>query len=323
MKYPMLNNWLIFTRKDRYNYNVRDALSDESFTMGIKLSCFAKKLDGKRNPYTDTSYSAEEVDLMLDILEENGFLRYNRFLHLSSGELCFSLWFPKRCKTIQIIACIFNRLLMILWFPIFVLGIIMFCRYLPLENLEYTFLGYIISTVIVLISHEIGHFVAAYSYGAPVFEVGLMIHSIIFPGGYVLMDTTNIKDKKKKIQIVAAGVESNVLWSGIFLILGCLFPTYGFACFVAALNSVSIAALNILFVEGLDGMYIVQELLGIDIDFIKGILFNRTIAKKIIRKGILGYMIFFVCWLIYTMQITIPTMILISIIEVIIGCFIF
>ena len=34
MRYPMLNNWLVFFRKNQYEYDVHDCLYDEDFTMG-------------------------------------------------------------------------------------------------------------------------------------------------------------------------------------------------------------------------------------------------------------------------------------------------
>lgn len=324
MKYPMLNNWLLFKRRDRYTYYVRDCLSEDTFIMEKSLAQFAKKLNGKENPYLiDSSYTDEEVNFMLDTLNEGEFLRYSRFLHSFSGEILFSLWFPKRSKILQIIAWLSNKLLLLLWFPIFFIGIILFCTYLPMDNSNYFFVGYFISTISNLCFHEIGHAFAAVAYKAPVFELGIMLHHFI-PGAYVLIDTKKVRNPMQRIQIFAAGLETNFMWAGIFFILSCQFPTYGFAGCVAGINSSLNAIVNLLFVDGLDGTQVLAELLGIEnlFDSVKQILFHRTTRKKILRKGFLGHTIYLICIVIYLMQITLPFLSVIGILEVIL-CFIY
>ena len=42
MRYPMLNNWLVFSRKNQYEYDVHDCLYDEDFTMGVTIAVNGK-----------------------------------------------------------------------------------------------------------------------------------------------------------------------------------------------------------------------------------------------------------------------------------------
>lgn len=52
MRYPILNNWLVLSCKNQYEYDVYDCLYDEDFTMGVTIAAFARKLNGHRNPYS-------------------------------------------------------------------------------------------------------------------------------------------------------------------------------------------------------------------------------------------------------------------------------
>ena len=48
MRYPMLNNWLVFSRKNQYEYDVHGRPYDEDFTMGVTIAAIARKLNGHR-----------------------------------------------------------------------------------------------------------------------------------------------------------------------------------------------------------------------------------------------------------------------------------
>lgn len=81
MRYPMLNNWLVFSRKNQYEYDVHDCLYDEDFTMGVTIAAFARKLNGHRNPYSiNMGLTKAEINHMLKQLREHDLLRYGRSL---------------------------------------------------------------------------------------------------------------------------------------------------------------------------------------------------------------------------------------------------
>lgn len=200
MRYPMLNNWLVFSRKNQYEYDVHDCLYDEDFTMGVTIAAFARKLNGHRNPYSiNMGLTKAEINHMLKQLREHDLLRYGRSLDAGSGAH-YTLWFIKRNPLLMEVARLWNCLLMLSWLPVFILGVLFFIRDLPIINTECMWLGNILGIVFGVLLHELGHAFAGLTYGARVFEIGIMINALL-PGAYVLMDSQSVKSKMKRIQI--------------------------------------------------------------------------------------------------------------------------
>ena len=102
----------------------------------------------------------------------------------------------------------------------FIIGVLFFIRDLPIINTDCMWLGNILGIVFGALLHELGHAFAGLTYGARVFEMGVMINAIL-PGAYVLMDSQRVQSKMKRIQIYAAGVESNALFAGVCLLIAC------------------------------------------------------------------------------------------------------
>lgn len=263
MRYPMLNNWLVFTRKNQYEYDVRDYLYDENFTMGVTIAKFARKLNGYRNPYNiNMGLSKDEINYMLNQLRDHNLLRYRRLLVGGLG-VHYSLWFIKRNPIVMKVARIWNGFLMLSWLPVLVLGILCFIRYLPITNTDFMWIGNILGIVLGALLHEVGHAFAGLTYGARVFEMGIMIKALM-PGAYVLIDSQIVKSKMKRIQIYAAGVESNALLAGMCLLIACAIPNAGAFLLNAAIGNMLMALINMTLSSGLDGATILSELLGIE-----------------------------------------------------------
>lgn len=322
MRYPMLNNWLVFSRKNQYEYDVHDCLYDEDFTMGVTIAAFARKLNGHRNPYSiNMGLTKAEINHMLKQLREHDLLRYGRSLDAGSGAH-YTLWFIKRNPLLMEVARLWNCLLMLSWLPVFILGVLFFIRDLPIINTECMWLGNILGIVFGVLLHELGHAFAGLTYGARVFEIGIMINALL-PGAYVLMDSQSVKSKMKRIQIYAAGVESNALFAGVCLLIACAIPYAGAFLLNAAIGNIILALVNITFGGGLDGASILSELLEIEnlVEDTKKVVLNRRIRRKLRSKGMPGYALIAVSVVVQILQITIPVIIGWNIVEAI-TCFV-
>ena len=322
MRYPMLNNWLVFSRKNQYEYDVQDCLYDEDFTMGVTIAAFARKLNGHRNPYSiNMGLTKAEINHMLKQLMEHDLLRYGRSLDAGSGAH-YTLWFIKRNPLLMEVARLWNCLLMLSWLPVFIFGVLFFIRDLPIINTDCRWLGNILGIVFGALLHELGHAFAGLTYGARVFEIGIMINALL-PGAYVLMDSQSVQSKMKRIQIYAAGVESNALFAGVCLLIACAIPYAGAFLLNAAIGNIILALVNITFGGGLDGASILSELLGIEnlVEDTKKVVLNRRIRRKLRSKGMPGYALIAVSVVVQILQITIPVIIGWNIVEAI-TCFV-
>lgn len=318
----MLNNWLVFSRKNQCEYDVHDCLYDEDFTMGVTIAAFARKLNGHRNPYSiNMGLTRAEINHMLKQLREHDLLRYGRSLDAGSGAH-YTLWFIKRNPLLMEVARLWNCLLMLSWLPVFIFGVLFFIRDLPIINTECMWLGNILGIVFGALLHELGHAFAGLTYGARVFEIGIMINALL-PGAYVLMDSQSVKSKMKRIQIYAAGVESNALFAGVCLLIACAIPYAGAFLFNAAIGNIILSLVNITFGGGLDGASILSELLGIEnlVEDTKKVVLNRRIRRKLRSKGMPGYALIAVSVVVQILQITIPVIIGWNIVEAI-TCFV-
>lgn len=322
MRYPRLNNWLVFSRKNQYEYDVHDCLYGKDFTMGVTIAAFARKLNGHRNPYSiNMGLTKAEINHMLKQLREHDLLRYGRSLDAGSGAH-YTLWFIKRNPLLMAVARLWNGLLMLLWLPVFIIGVLSFIRDLPIINTDYMWLGNILGIVFGALLHELGHAFAGLTYGASVFEMGIMINALL-PGAYVLMDSQSVQSRMKRIQIYAAGVESNALFAGVCLLIACTIPYAGAFLLNAAIGNIILTLVNITFGGGLDGASILSELLGIEnlVEDTKKVVLNRRIRRKLRSKGMPGHALIAVSVVVQILQITIPVIIGWNIVEAI-TCFV-
>ena len=145
MRYPMTNNWLSYRRISRDEYSVHDNLDGSVYTMGYRVARFAKCLNGKRDPYgIDLTLSTREVKSMLLDLSEHDLLRTNRVLTSSFGTFLYTLWIPRWTKFLRLVACLMNCVLLLLWFPILLIGCYVFAKNLLLIDVDFSVGGHIV-----------------------------------------------------------------------------------------------------------------------------------------------------------------------------------
>jgi hypothetical protein len=263
-KYPKINNWLVFKKKGFNEYEVTDYLNDSSYTFGGGIARFAKRLDGKTDPFTiSENLSHIEVKMMLRELERYNLLRNSRVLSASLSGLYYTLWTPNARNSRHSLSKVLNGLLQILFLPVFIYGCLTFFTVLPDLRGPATVAFAIAGVLAGMTFHEIAHAIASLSYGGSVFEVGAML-KLPFPGAYVLMDYSSVKGCLKRTQISAAGIEANLLLAGISWLLAALLPQISNGFFYVAILNTEMALMNLLLVDGLDGAGIMSDLLGIE-----------------------------------------------------------
>lgn len=318
--YPKISSALTYKRIDAYTVEVTDHLTDNIFTFDIEAARYFRQLDGYTNPYKiSTVFNREEVDNLIEVLDECGLTRLSNTIDVSFGTKMKTLWIPKRSAFLKSLACLCNALLLISWLPVFIIGIFVLINTLGHIEINCIWLGCFIGIFGGVLFHELGHAFAGISYGARVFEIGIMVTYCILSGAYVLLDMSLVKKKLQRIQIDAAGVEMNFLLCGVFLIFGALAPSFGGIFISAAVCNAFIGAINLTFIKGLDGTSIVSELLGIDdiIDSAKNIVFNRKARKRVIRQGPSGYATVIMCYMLFALQIALPVLLITNVLEVI------
>lgn len=323
-KYPCISNTLSYRRIDTNSVEVIDHLTDNTFMLGIEITRYGRKLDGFTHPYKIPSVlNREERDEVLDFFDEYDLIRRSNNINISFGTKLKTLWIPKMTPILRAFAYISNALLLLSWFPVLICGIILFANKISYVNFDGLWIGYLIGLLFGLVCHELGHAFAAISYRARVFELGIMVMYCILPGAYVLMDRTVVKSRMQRIQIIAAGVETNFLLAGIFLIMGSIFPCFGGAFLNAAISNTFIGVFNLTFIKGLDGTSIMSELFGIDeiIGRAQKIVFNRRTRQRVIRHRKDGFAIVCMCYMLFVLQIALPILLITNILEVV-SCFV-
>lgn len=320
MKYPMINNWLTFHKINKQEYKVIDHLQEVQFTMDHSIVSFAQGLDGKTNPYRiDRALSRQYVNEMLSALYENDLLRTSNVLESSAGKYLYTLWIPKWNAFTRCIALIVNSLLLTLWFPLLIIGLMLFFNNFYRIDFNLMYIGNILGAVIGIVMHEIGHACAGISYGARVFEFGVGIQGIL-PCAYILMDCDKCKCMQR-VQIYAAGVEMNFLITGLCLLLATCLPHIGGIFFMAGFSNALLGLINLMFVEGLDGMSIFLNLLGGNLEnFVgnaKAIIHSKKKRKLLRNKGIVGYATIVTAYMVGLLQLGVLLVLIINIWEVI------
>ena len=140
------------------------------------------------------------------------------------------------------------------------------------------------------------------------------------PCAYVLIEDSKVKKTMKRAQIKTAGIEMNMLLGGIFLVLSEVFNGQFYLFLQAAILNILLAVVNASFIEGIDGMSVLAEFLGID-DFArkaKVVVKSHARKRKLKRMGMNGSAFLTACYIIRIFQILLPLMILSSIAVVVV-----
>lgn len=322
MNYPKLCNWILLKKNADGSFDAKDCITENEYTLGGTIGYFARKLDGKTDPFAILpSCPRREVQAMLDELNEVNFLRYGRVLDSSKGSVTYSVILPRKYRTKSIFPVLINYFLLILWLPTFLFGVDCFLVNLPDLDGGSLLIGQWVGIIIGAILHEAGHASSALCYQGRVFEAGVLLHHYM-PGAYVMIDDTPIKSRLRKVQVLAAGVEMNILLSGIALFLCVYVPSLSAFYFGAALSNLLLALLNLTFTEGLDGMAAMGKLLGADslVARARYALTTKEERLRLLRAGPHGVIELLICCILVALQVVVPSLYLMYFMEVV-ECF--
>ncbi len=264
-------------------YSVHDRVLDTDSIVMEKHIRFIEKLDGKTNPAKILrGYTKQERDRYLSWLEAEGLIRIEKNIIAR-----FPVSMENNLK-IQKVAYILNLLLMFSFLICLMIGLKLIGRqiydfrifeYLDMYLGSYYLPGYIVGILLGIVLHELGHAIATIAYGGTVFEFGVMFN--VFLAAYTAINTNEITRKLRKIQIDLAGVEFNFLLTGIALIIMVLAADSSGICAGIVLANLTLGVINILFIDGVDGLHVIEQILGED-DILDSS--NKAILKAIRRN---------------------------------------
>jgi len=311
--YPRACNWILSKHNRDGTYTLKDCLCGYEYTLGSTIGFLWRNLDGQTEPATILPRCTQhEISAMMDALEKEGLIRHSRILDKSKGSITYSLIIPNRHTRRDSLPILFNYLLLAFWCPSLIAGIYFFVDNLFLFDSSFILLGQLVGLLVGCICHEAGHAIAGLAYGARVLEAGVLIQHGL-PGAYVLLDDSRVK-RLQKVQIHAGGVEANFLIAGFALMLATICsPFYGFF-FGVALNNLLLGLINLTFIDSLDGMHIIETLLGYKpLEVIK----SKAMRDALKREGLPGTLELSICYILKVMQLIYPVLLTLNVMEVV------
>lgn len=318
MKYPRVNNYLTFKKITPDEYEVTNYLTDEKWILCTEYLQFLCSLDGHTDPYEwEGTFTRQDIDeLLCELREEEMLQPRKRVLTGGIGNMAITLGVPKCGKRVRAVATVFNYALLSFWAAVLLSGIIL--RYFGDKSTGFrggnSWYGLLLGGVPGMILHEAAHACAALSYGAKVFEFGIMSMRFM-PGAYVSLEENKVKDCMKRIQIYAAGVEMNFLLAGVFLIASVISKAHSYTFLSAAAVNIVLGLFNLSLVDGLDGMHILSEVMGIDclMNRAKEIIKSKRKKQRLRKSGVNGHAVILASYILLIFQIAFPLGILINV----------
>lgn len=321
MSYPTCAYSLLVKQNGDDDYTVFDCAEDEKYSMCKDVVDFLFALDGKTDPFKISPHiSVEQKEEFLDFFIENKLVRKGRFFKYSLLNARMPLIKIRANMDQRAISWILNNLLMISFLPVFIAGLLILKADYGVvdfnDNPLLELIGIWVGIALGLVLHEFGHAIAGLGYNARVMEAGLLVGFSF--GGYVLLDERRVKSRLKRVQILAAGIEMNLLLFGASMILTRHEPrAMSFLWGIAYIN-VLLALVNALFITGLDGSKIIDELLGTETLFGEALEFmmDSHVRSKMLSKGLIGYYKLFSCIVSILSQVAYPILIVLNVLLV-------
>ena len=118
---------------------------------------------------------------------------------------------------------------------------------------DYSILLYYALVLASLFVHEAAHLISAVAFGYPVSEAGVIFYLKIFPAClYVGHGRKKNATKGEEIQLALAGIEANLLATGLFLLTAVLWDEQNATFFTAAITNICIIVANLIPAKGLE-----------------------------------------------------------------------
>ncbi len=316
-KFPMAKNWLLYKQNNDGMYTVKDCLTDNEYTMGSTIAWFCRQLNGYRNPY-QLGISRAEADELLQKLDEHQLLRSSFTTRDGPGSVMRTLWIPKRKRSHSWLCKFINTLLIVSFLPVFAIGAYRFFSVWLSFELDYLLFGSILGILVGAILHECAHAFAGYAFGGYIFEAGIAFTGFL-PGAYVMIEHSHIKNRWKRLQIFAAGVEMNLLLAGTFMLLAPAVPSVAGMLFGAAYSNVFLMLLNCTLAQGMDGSAIIGQLLSCEnwVAYAKYTILTKKERKRLMKHGLPGVIELAACYIANVSGVVFPVVFALNILEII------
>lgn len=210
--------------------------------------------------------------------------------------------FPVGCrvKKFKPLCRILNRMLPFAALLVFLSSLILKKGGYLLNTEDIHYLLFFVFVLISSVLHETGHLIAAISYDQEISEIGLSLIGPFLTGAYVARIANNRLSQRQAIQLYLAGVEMNLLYSGILLFMSVVNNTYANTFHLLSGVNIFQIFINLLPANSLDGYFALGVLLGIE-DLngsSKRFLSSKKYRHQIFHMGTKGYfyaVLFLVC----------------------------
>lgn len=285
---PMIQKWIKIYEEDEHVLKVHDELYGKTYYINKDHENLLKQCDSKTdvNQIIENHSDEEEAKIMLRIFYENNLIRKQKHVFLKNRySTYYTVWVAKNSKKLYSLGKMYTCLLILMWLPSLLIGIFLYGK-TKSSYVEYASwinaLLFVGIAVISIVAHEFSHVMAAISLRGKVFECGITA-SVLSPGAYTLMNV-DACGRLGRVQISAAGVQSNIMIIGLSLILYYFYPSS--ICIISVTVNIGLTIMNMGFSSSLDGYSIITELLGINVDFINALkeVFNKCDKKKVFIK---------------------------------------
>lgn len=268
MKYPEKSNWISWKRLDENKYILLNHLLEEVYELTADDISFIEKMDGKTNPYkvlkNEYGMTGDTAREYIEFLQDNMILRVGNSLDRYGLHGMLTLIKVYHSERLKPFAQIYLTALLVALVPMCVLGgrslanLDMYDFYD--ENVWGIWAGIILGTILGIIFHELSHAMSSITFNGKVMEFGIGFHG--FPSAYTLMDTKMISSRLVMIVTDLAGVISNIILCCLSLWLCNKVSGFGLLFEFMAVVNAELSIVNLLFVEGLDGMGAISQILG-------------------------------------------------------------
>lgn len=200
----------------------RTSLPKEAATALFRLDGYTPEKEAFRG------FTEEERASWLEYFEEEDLLQWRKPIEsLGAGNVLWA-WYISTTplsNTIRPVSQVICALLEWIAIPIYIASMLwvlfhsdMYSRFVELDTAPF-YASLVLWLFLALFLHELGHAIAAASYGGKTVEAGLMLKYFLF-GAYVITDDYNYQSRPSNwSQEYAAGCEMNALLAAILLLL--------------------------------------------------------------------------------------------------------
>lgn len=268
------------------HYYIENA-DGEEFEVGRSLWNALLRADGTR-PLS----LPDKGRKILPALKRRGLVQTSRFVRCDGVFNRFIL-FPigNRLRSCRPLCRIVNALLPLAALLLFIPGVYLLAT--ASISGRYHFNGWLYAGLLIasLPLHELGHLIAGLAYGYKIRDTGILLLGTLPIGAYVAHEDKENAPQIQQIQFALAGVEADLLFAGLCLLLAFLRYPLSLTLILAANVNIILAGINLLPVSGLDGEAALSALFGIRSISATASrwLFSRKRRQKLLRSGFPGY----------------------------------